>query len=153
MIIPTARIPHPGPTTVRQPLRSTTEASIQPPDHFYVQIMQYLQFSIGTAAVTTGSVAAALPGSSAPSGGQTGPCGVLVAAAGTAQRRRPGRPPAAALLERLRWQSLGHPSRWRWRAVGLSTSGVSAWAQALCWQQIGSQIEGRIHGPAFVPPV
>ena len=37
--------------------------------------------------------------------------------------------------------------------VGLSTSGVSAWAQALCWQQIGSQIEGRIHGPAFAPPV
>jgi len=78
-----------------------------------------------------------------------GPCGVLVAAAGTAQRRRPGRPPAAALLERLRWQSLGHPSRWRWRAVGLSTSGVSAWAQALCWQQIGSQIEGQIQFSLF----
>ena len=66
MIIPTASIPHPGPTTVRQPLRSTTEASIQPPDHFYVQIMQYLQFSIGTAAVTTGSVVARL--SFAPDG-------------------------------------------------------------------------------------
>ena len=93
---------------------------------------------------------------------QAGACRVLVAAAGTAQRRRPGRPPAAALLEPLRWRSLGRPSRWRWLAVGLSTSGVFAWAQSAVLAVAGgkfavttNEIEGQIQFSsfAFAPPV